>query len=359
MTTIDVINGRANGQENNRVNSDKLVVRRQPMETPAEDLPPLSADDQGALARFQMRQQGLRELTNGCIDGDHTGFCIHGAPGTGKTFTVEDTLRARSADWKRHQRITAKPLFLALQQHPGAVHVVDDCEQLLSEKSALTLLRSALGGERVNGRRERQVFYSVAGAHAREMQFYFHGAIILLGNRPLAAEKEEVRAIISRVPCHSYVPPDCEIRAFMRSLARKGFVGENGRMSPSECIEVVEYVIKQVAELQGQLDLRWIEHAYGHYLTAERGGKIDWRDMIKNHVTNTLTSCDFTGHKVKSGNDKSRDDRASETAIAWEISQMPDLTRAERLALWEERTRLSRATYYRRLIAGSNVPAVE
>jgi hypothetical protein len=41
---------------------------------PAEpDIPPLSDEDQEALASSQRRQQVLRDLTRGCIDGNHTG----------------------------------------------------------------------------------------------------------------------------------------------------------------------------------------------------------------------------------------------------------------------------------------------
>jgi len=46
-----------------------------------------------------------------------------------------------------------------------------------SEKSALTLLRSALGGERVKGHRERRVSYSITGSRARVLEHYFFGAI--------------------------------------------------------------------------------------------------------------------------------------------------------------------------------------
>lgn len=120
-----------------------------------------------------------------------------------------------------YQHTLAKPLFLKLEQNPGAVHVVDDCEQLFGEKSALTLLRSALGGERINGRRERPVSYSVSGSRCRVMEFYFYGSIIFTSNRPLADEVLEIAAILSRIPSVGYSPNDREIRALMRDAARR------------------------------------------------------------------------------------------------------------------------------------------
>ena len=194
-----------------------------------------------------------------------------------------------------HQRITAKPLFLELEQHPGAVHIIDDCEQLFSEKSALTLLRSALGGERVKGRRERKVSYSVAGSKARVMEFYFFGAIIFTFESPIGRRK-------ARNSCCDVTHPVAEFRSIRRpyqscdaTCGTAGYVGESGSMSAHECVEVIEFVIDLAGELKCRLDLRWIEHGYGHYLTqATCGGTVDWRDQVKFHMMSTLTYFDHT-----------------------------------------------------------------
>jgi hypothetical protein len=312
-----------------------------------QDLPPLSEEDQMAWQSFQQRQQALRSLTLGCIEHHHTGAYIYGPPGDGKSFTVHNTLRERKAYWQQHQRITAKPLYMALEQHPGAIHVIDDCEQLFNERSALTLLRSVLGGEMINGRRERRVCFSVTGAWARELSHYFYGAIIFTSNRPLADEKAEVRAVLSRMPSMSFAPPDHELRAVMRVVARRGYVSGKRSMSPLECVEVIEYVIALAAELKGRLDLRWVDHSYGHYLTQTSGGTVDWRDMVKFHIMGALTCFD---HPLQAGQGA---DETEEIAIAQEIAQLPGLSRDDRLARWTERTGLSRPTYYRRLAAGS------
>lgn len=342
----------------------KALVRvlEQPTQATEPDLPPLTEEDERALASFQARQQVLRDLTLGCIDNNHTGAYIFGPPGVSKTYTILNTLRERKAYWRHYQRITAKPLYLEMEKHPGAVFVIDDCEQLFSEKSALTLLRSALGGERVQGRRERRVSYSVTGSRARVLEHFFYGAVIFTANRPLTDEKPEIRAVISRLPCVGHAPPDHEIRAVMRHAARQGYVGEAGRMSAQECVEVIEFVIGLAAELECRLDLRWIDHAYGHYLTqAVSGGTNDWRDMVKFHVMNTITYFDHTPKAVQTDDpDASRSDLISrEIVIAQEISSMPGLSREERLQLWVERTiethppkGRSRSTYYRRLEAG-------
>src|SRR4051794_25651237 len=135
-----------------QTNGQSTGLPGDPAAPPAEpDAPHLAEEDQSALAEFRKKQEVLRGLTLGCVDGNHTGAHVFGPPGVSKTFTIHNTLRERRASWRHHQRITAKPLYLELEQHPGAVHIIDDCEQLFSEKSALTLLRSALGGETVKG----------------------------------------------------------------------------------------------------------------------------------------------------------------------------------------------------------------
>jgi hypothetical protein len=327
-------------------------------------LPPLSEEDQTALAAFYQRQTVLRDLTIGCIEGNHTGAHIFGPPGVSKSYTIINTLRERQAYWRHHQRITAKPLYLELEKHPGAIHVVEDCEQLLLEKSAQTLLRSALGGERRKGRRERRVSYSIAGSNARVLEHFFYGAIIFTSNRPLTDEKPEISAVISRIPSITFAPPDHEIRALMRQVARQVHIAEGGRMSPHECVEVVEYVIQLASELKCRLDLRWIEHGYGHYLTdIEGGGSVDWRDMVKFQMMKALTYFDHAsskGHDQSNHGDSGTQEAiAKEIAIAQEIAQMPRLTQKERVQLWEDRTSLSRPTYYRRLETGraNNTPA--
>ena len=327
-----------------------------PVEAAESDVPSLSEEDQAALASFREHQEVLRNLTLGCIDGNHTGAYICGPPGVSKTFTVHNTLRERRAYWQPHQRITAKPLYLELEKHSGAVHIIDDCEQLFLEKSALTLLRSALDAQRVRGRRERLVSFSVAGSRARVLEHYFFGAIIFTSNRPLTDERPEIRAVLSRIPCVWFAPPVHEIRALMRHVARQVHTGEAGNMSPSECVEVVEYVIQLAAELQSHLDLRWIEHGYGHYLThVTSGGTVDWRDMVKFHIMNTLTYFDHTPppKQLQANEEKAelRHDSLRQIAIAQETAQKPGLSRDDRLRLWEERTGLSRATFYRRLAA--------
>jgi hypothetical protein len=314
------------------------------------DIPPLSPDDETALAEFQNRQQVLRDLVLGCIAGNHTGVYIYGPPGVSKTYTVHATLRERNANWRQHQRITAKPLYLEMENRPGAVHVIDDCEQLFAEKSAQTLLRSALDSQRVSGRRERLVSYSVTGARARVLEHYFHGSLVFLMNRPLTDERPEIRAMLSRIPSLSFAPPDNEIRAVMRYAARQGHVGESGSISAAECVEIVEVVIGLATERQCRLDLRWLEHGYGHYLTQETGGgKVDWRDMLKFHVMRTQTYFDHAvaGSSQSSGRQAKKATPAEQIAIALELMALP-VPATERVQLWIARTGLSRATYFRR-----------
>jgi hypothetical protein len=254
--------------------------------------------------------------------------------------------------------------LLEMAKEPDAVFVIDDCEQIFSEKSAQTLLRSALGSDRASdGRCERRVSFSVSGSRARVMEHYFFGSIIFLSNRPLSDEKPEIRAMMSRIPHLLHAPTDSEIRALVRHLARAGHISEAGHMSPSECAEVIEFVIEVASQLQCRLDLRWIDHAYGHYLTQTvSGGSNDWRNMVRFHVMSTITYFEHASSTVE-GSERSDshavDQIQREIAIAQQIDATPGLSRDEKLRLWEQRTipfnppkGRSRPTYYRRLQAG-------
>jgi hypothetical protein len=350
-----LIDGHAQNGHRARLAEETIVG---PKTTIESDLPPLSEDDQTALVSFNRRQHVLRDLTLGCIAHHHTGAYIYGPPGASKSYTILNTLREMKVDCRHLQRITAKPLYLEMEKSPGAVFVIDDCEQLFAEKAAQTLLRAALGGERVKGRRERLVTYSVTGSRARVLEHYFFGAIIFTGNRPLADERPEIRAVLSRIPSINFAPPDIEIRALMRHVARKGYIGETGQMSPRECVEVIEFVIGRAAELKRGLDLRWIEHAYGHYLTeAVSGGSNDWRDSVKFHLMSTITYFDHapsTAVAADQSESHSAVKQRRAAAIAKEIDNIPNLNSEERVKLWQERTveinppeGMSRATYYR------------
>ncbi len=364
MTTNRIDRANHNHTARNGHDAEQPVTpAEQPAHTAEPDLPPLSPEDRVALTSARANQQVLRTLTIGCIDGYHPGAVIHGPPGVGKSHTILSTVREKNANWKLHQRITSKPLFFALERDPGAVHLIEDCEQLFSEPSAQTLLRSALGGERVHGRRERKVCYSVSGSHARELPpFYFYGSVIFALNRPLAHEKPEIDGVLSRLPCVRYTCTDQEIRAIMRDAARKGYATEKGSMTPHECVEVVEYVITQASELGCRLDLRWIEHGYAHYLTqAEGGGGVDWRDMVKFHLMQALTRFDYepptTDSHLPHEVTTRQADKAGLVCIAQEIAKVDGLSHDERLRRWEARTRKSRATYYRSLKRGLSNPA--
>src|SRR5262249_53840135 len=119
----------------------------------------------------------------------------------------------------------------------------------------------------------------------------------------------------------------------------------------------IEHVIQLASELKCHLDLRWIEHSYGHYLTQlASGGWVDWRGMVKFHKIKTLTYFDHTPPAKLVQTDQNGAEKGAdllrEVAIAQELAQTSGLSRDERLRIWEERTGLSRPTYYRRLQAG-------
>jgi hypothetical protein len=320
-------------------------------------LPPLSQEDREALASFHQRQQVLRDITVGCITGHHTGAYIYGPPGRGKTHAIHNELRERRANWQLHQRITAKPLYHELEKYPGSTHIIDDCEQLFSERSALSMLRAALGGETIKGRRERRISYSISGSRARELHHYFYGSLIFTANRPLAEERPEVRAVMSRIPCLLFAPPDRELKAVMRDVARHGHNSERGQISAPECVDIIEHVINLAAELQCELDLRWAIHAFNYYLVHVDGeGSTDWRDALRFHMINSVTFFEHNRSSVPEATTQSNVGREEtikrEVEIARQIDSAAGLSADEKVRRWVQSTGRSRPTYFRRLREG-------
>jgi hypothetical protein len=320
---------------------------------PHAAVPPLSEDDAAALAQYQRRSQSIRDLVIGCVRGAQVGAHIDGPPGVSKSYTVKDTLEWLKASYFVHQRITAQPLFYELRKHPDAVHIIEDCEGLFRQSNARTVLRSALNSERVSGLRERWVVWAVSGWKPREERFIFWGSLIFTSNRALNDADPEVRAIMSRIPSIHFAPKDSELKALMRSIARKGFDCEAGRISPLECIEIIEHVIQVAAGLQCPLDLRWVEHAYGHYLIeADHGGGVDWREQVRFHMLRTITSFErpvtIESGQIRGHDGKGKVSREERLACVQHCLQTFE-TDAERVEYFMRETGWSRPTFYRDL----------
>lgn len=283
--------------------------------------------------------------------GYHAGAGITGRGGTCKTFTVVETLEQLGVTFAIHNsHLTPRGLFDELASNPSAVHVLEDCEEVLGTRVSLGILRSATWGSRRNreGRLERLITWNVHGAH---LDVIFDGGIILVSNRRLS-DLPEVKALATRIPCIDLPVTDGEIAALMRSVAMEGYRMGDRILRPDECAEVAEFIIKESASLGRPLDMRLLVNALADRLQSDdHDAGCGWRDLVASTLRGRPS---VVGDVEPMGIRQQR--KARELEVARQIVHLP---RQERLQVWKEKTDASESSLYRRLAELGRVDALD
>jgi hypothetical protein len=311
---------------------------------PGDDSAALSPADQRYLAQYEQKLQLVRDRTEAVARGYSTGFFLHGAGGMSKSYTVLRTLKAMQADFKLYNsRMTGRGLYNAVEKFPDSIHVLEDMEQIMHDKGAQGVLRSALWGQRRDGDRgpaERLVTWST---YKMEHSFVFTGGVIMISNRPMA-DMPELQAVKTRITVMHLHASDSEVRALMRAVALRGYEHEGRTLDPADCLKVCEYLIEQSLSLHRSLDMRLLITSFCDYLQWEEGDACcHWRDLVGARVRERPT------HFVAEVSGATRAERKrQEQDIAREIMEATS-DREERRRLWEQRTGKSEKALYRRM----------
>jgi hypothetical protein len=301
----------------------------------------LTPTDQESVAAFDGRLQIVRDRTKGVAMGWNNGFYLWGAGGISKSWTVVDELHRLEEEGLASYRITnsrmtAKGLFELLEEFPFHVHVLEDMESLCVSPNAAGVLRSALWSTNPDCRQqheERLITWRV-GSYIHE--FIFTGGIILIMNEPLD-DLPALRAVKTRIPHLHLQPTNAELRAKMREVSLRGYRHGSGVLTPEECMEVCEYVIRKCDAAGRNYDLRMLIGGFRDRLQFQAGDSVyHWEEMVDSTMKELVIL-------------PSRALRISEEiAIAVAIDAMK-VPQAEKIRLWSVRTGESKATYYRRL----------
>src|SRR5581483_7993126 len=84
---------------------------------------------------LEKKFQVIRDLVMAVALGFKNGFYLYGSGGCGKSYTVLEHLKSREVGYQLHNsRMTGKGLYIALEQAPDAVHVLEDMERLTKDK---------------------------------------------------------------------------------------------------------------------------------------------------------------------------------------------------------------------------------
>jgi len=297
--------------------------------------------DRHALMELEKKLELVRDRVRAVGRRYQTGFFLAGRGGVGKSHSVQDELDRLNVEYRRwNSHLTARGLFDRLQAFPDVVHFIEDVEQLVNNRQALGLLRSALWSVRktASNSMERLVTWTIHGA---AMEVVFTGGIIMTANRVLR-DMPELNALKTRITWMELNVTEAEIAALMRKVASQGYREGKMSLSPAECAEVVEFVIEKSAGLNKSLDMRLAFNAFRDRVQAEDlEAACCWQDLVMTRIRGQVSEMGAVEHEGVRARNKKR-----ELEIAREIANLPA---EERFRTWQETTGKSRATLYRRL----------
>lgn len=311
----------------------------------------LSIEDRHVLAHLNKKLQLIDDRVVGVCLSYQTGLIVTGRGGIAKSWTIIKALERLNQDYRLHNSyLTPRKLFDYLEAAPDAVHVFEDVEKMLRDQVSVGLLRSATWGSRRDdaGRQLRLISW---GAHNASRETVFGGGIVILANRKLG-DLPELRALATRVPYHELPVTNREIAALMRFVALDGYRRGDDQLDVAECGEVAEFIIYHSTRLGRDLDMRLLVNSFADRLQAEdHQSGLSWQDLVLSQVC---------GRPMVQGSVESASIRVSklsqELDAAREIVALPP---AERVKVWWEKTRLSRATLYRRLRRLAEVDSID
>jgi len=271
------------------------------------------------------------------------GFFLYGAGGSGKTFTVRNELDNLGTRYTLHNAdMSAAGLFETLAESPEHVHVLEDLEQLYSDKKAVGFLRAATWGDSQGNNR-----FVTNTKHNSKDRFEFKGGIIILSNEPLSA-KPSLKALATRMNPAEFNPSDGEKRALMMSIAERGKFG----LSPDDCIEVTEYLTHNAKKSGKPLDMRLLDTALKRRKQYDnKESETHWRDMVQSVIDGIIIE-----PKIKPRTRQAR--LVDERDIAKQVyNSFPD-DRDARRKEWERMTggKSERALYRRAGELGLDAP---
>lgn len=139
----------------------------------------------------------LAKVAKGVIDSHIKSAIVSGAPGCGKTYTLEAALTAAAkSDKIRYQSVKGSMSAIGLYRclfecsNEGDVLVIDDCDSIFGDIDALNLLKAALDTGRT-----RKVHWNkesrVLNEEGIPRSFEFKGAVVFITNVDFAREIEK------------------------------------------------------------------------------------------------------------------------------------------------------------------------
>jgi len=238
-------------------------------------------------ARIKRKFTVLEKIADGIVNGHVNGVIVSGAPGCGKSYTLETALDKASRDGKiTHTVVKGSLSAIALYQllwdtrRRSQVLVIDDADSIYKDLEAINLLKAALD----TGRR-RHVHYNkesrILADAGIDRSYDYEGSMVFITNVDLsrAAEKDtgmspHYKAFLSRA---LYVDLGIRTRRDVLTRIAQVVFGEefltDNNITRETAVEMVEWLNKNVAQLSS-LDIRSVIKLAGIVKIDQ-----DWRSL--------------------------------------------------------------------------------
>lgn len=203
---------------------------------------------------------------------DHALF-LWGKGGTGKSWTVENTLKKSGKPWSHYNSdISEVGLFEQLKEYYNHIILLEDMEQLMKKPKAIGILRSATEGN-------RKVTRTI---NKGKDEFIFEGGIIYISNDPPGAGNP-MQALASRMNPLEFNPTHTEMIAMMYNLSWEF----ECNLSSNQRMETFDYCLKYAKTLSEKaLNLRLIISALKARERFEKGQlQTNWKLYLDSYWT--------------------------------------------------------------------------
>lgn len=258
--------------------------------TPTSVEPKMVETDEQISSRIQDTYESMKTLIEAVAANTVNSLVLSGAPGIGKSYTVEKTLQeVNSGDFgfSIHKGyIRASHLFRLLweNRNPGDVVVLDDTDAIFGDETALNILKAALELKptRRIGWGSEKIFEDQDGEEIPRY-FNFEGSVIFLTNlaiHDLINSNSKYAPHLSALESRSLVL-DLGIRSkkeYMIKIAQtvqEGMLRDKG-FSKSQESEIMEFITENMDRFR-ELSLRMVEKVAALY----NANPTEWKKLVK------------------------------------------------------------------------------
>ncbi len=195
---------------------------------------------------------------------------IEGAPGWGKSTTVEKLLTERGICFQALGSYTTPlALFKFLSRNPKELLVIDDCAGIFGDAVAMAILKAATWPSSGSDG-TRLVSWATTSDRVKLDSFFFDGKVILLTNStPMSGDG---RAFASRSLHYCFTPSVSDMETIILS-----FVDSPAFIDQVKAREVAQILIERGRQINFRgLNLRTLQMGY----ELATSGRPDWRELF-------------------------------------------------------------------------------